>query len=70
MSKDYLKWYSEPTKNQIASDYYAAPAKSARKAKAPVKKLSGLKVIDINEKNKVRSLAGDSDDSGIIDLLK
>ena len=50
MSKDYLKWYTEPAKNEIASDYYTAPVKSVRKAKAPVKKIVGLKVIDINEK--------------------
>jgi hypothetical protein len=66
MSKDYLKWYTEPVTKEVPSDYYTAPVKSLRKTKVAVKKVVGLKVIDINEKNKIASAAkDDSSDSGV-----
>lgn len=66
MSKDYLKWYSEPVTKEVQSDYYTAPVKSLRKTKVGVKKLSGLKVIDINEKNKSIAGGDSSSDSGML----
>jgi hypothetical protein len=65
MSKDYLKWYSEPVTKEVQSDYYTAPVKSLRKTKVGVKKVNGVKIIDINEKNKSRRANDSSSDSGM-----